>query len=247
MSGNKTKPTIIDVEDYLDTVSEQRKSESHILISLMSKISSHRAVMWGPSIIGFGSKHYKYESGREGDMPILGFSPRKSAITIYFSEGFEHHDLSLKKLGKYKVSVSCLYINKIEDIDINVLEKMLKDSLKISSNTDDKSLTVEDYIKSVPTIARPQFDKLRDLVRSTLPDANEIVSYGIIGYKKDDKRARVFVSGWKDHVAMYPVPKDESLKGDLSEFIKGKGTLWFKLDQELPKELIIRAVKSLVK
>ena len=109
------------------------------------------------------------------------------------------------------------------------------------------SVSVEDYITTVPTIARPGFDKLRNLVRATIPQARELVSYGILGYKIDDKRARVFISGWKDHLALYPIPQDELLRDKLQPYIKGKGTLWFSLDKPLPEELIVASIKALVK
>jgi uncharacterized protein YdhG (YjbR/CyaY superfamily) len=105
---------------------------------------------------------------------------------------------------------------------------------------------VERYISTVPPLARPHFDTLRGIVTALAPTANEVVSYGIVGYKVDDKRARVFISGWRDHVAIYPVPRDESLLADLQPYIKGKGTLWFSLDQPLPTSLITQVVKALV-
>ncbi len=106
--------------------------------------------------------------------------------------------------------------------------------------------TVEQYIASVPAAARPKFDELRQLVKAEVPQAREVVSYGIIGYKLDDKRARVFVSGWKDHVAIYPVPAGEALHSQLAPYIRGKGTLWFRLDEPLPTPLIQKLVKALV-
>lgn len=114
--------------------------------------------------------------------------------------------------------------------------------------TDDKTkpTTVHQYINNVPQNARSQFDTLRELVRYTIPGAIEIVSCGIVGYKIDDKRARVFISGWKDHVAMYPIPKDELLIKELQPYIRGKGTLWFSLDAELPKKLIEQTVLALI-
>ena len=102
-----------------------------------------------------------------------------------------------------------------------------------------KPTTVDEYIAQVPTVARPLLDDMR------LPDAVEVLTYGIVGYKIDDKRARVFISGWKDHVAMYPIPKDEALQSKLQPYIKGKGTLWFELDQPLPVDLITTTVESL--
>lgn len=121
MAENKTKPTEVSVAEFLQTVPERRQAESAELITMMKTISGKEPVMWGPSIIGFGSQHYRYDSGREGDMPQLAFSPRKSAITIYFSEGFEHYGTELKELGKHRSSVSCLYANKLADIDAAVL------------------------------------------------------------------------------------------------------------------------------
>lgn len=101
----------------------------------MREISSEQPVMWGPSIIGFGSVHYRYKSGREGDMPLLGFSPRKSAITVYFSEGFSEYTTELANLGKYTTSVSCLYIKKLTDIDLSVLRQMLTRSYNLDHSS----------------------------------------------------------------------------------------------------------------
>jgi uncharacterized protein YdhG (YjbR/CyaY superfamily) len=112
--------------------------------------------------------------------------------------------------------------------------------------TNIKPSNVNEYIKSIPSAARPNFSRLRKLVKSLAPEAREVYSYGIIGYKIDDKRARVFISGWKDHVAIYPVPKNEELKEELYPYIKGKGTLWFRLDQSLPEPLLKRAIKALL-
>ena len=108
-----------------------------------------------------------------------------------------------------------------------------------------KPSTVEEYIKSVPLESKHHFNQIRVLVLKLLPNAQEVFSYGIIGYKIDDKRARVFISGWKDHTAIYPIPKDEQLQKELKPYIKGKGTLWFPLEEPLPKDLISKTVKSL--
>jgi len=133
MTQNKTIPTDDSVEEFLQTVSEKRQAEAAQLIDIMQSISSEKPTMWGPSIIGFGTKHYRYESGREGDVPLLGFSPRKAALTVYFYESFDHHATYLEKLGKYTHSVSCLYINKLEDVDIHVLQTMLQASYEINT------------------------------------------------------------------------------------------------------------------
>lgn len=245
MSENKTKPTNVKVSDFLENIEDKRRIESQKLINLMHEVTGQEAVMWGPSIIGFGSVHYKYDTGREGDMPHLGFSPRKAAITIYFSEGFDRYSDLLEKLGKYKASVSCLYINKLKDIDLDALHQMLEQSYQVNNVKTNKPATVEDYISIIPTAARPMFDELRSLVKTMLPQAKEVLSYGIVGYKIDDKRARVFISGWKDHIAIYPVPRDEVLQSELKSYIKGKGTLWFPLDQPLPKSLVKKVITAL--
>lgn len=127
MSDNKTKPTEVTVDDFLATVSKQRAAEAQIVIRIMHQITNQPAVMWGPSIIGFGSVHYKYATGHEGDMPMLGFSPRKAAMTVYFMEGFtDTYQEKLQRLGKHKVSKACLYIAKLSDVDLNVLTEMLE-------------------------------------------------------------------------------------------------------------------------
>ena len=245
MTQNKTVPTDVSVDAFLQTVSEKRQAEASQLIAIMQSISSENPVMWGPSIIGFGSKHYAYDSGREGDVPVLGFSPRKTAITIYFNEGFDQHGENLKLLGKHTHSVSCLYINKLDDIDISVLQNMLSVSYAAHTSPSVKPGSVDDYIGTIPANARPQFDELRKLMLAELPDATEVVSYGIVGYKVDAKRPRVFISGWKDHVAVYPIPKNDTLKVELQPYIRGKGTLWFSLNDTLPKELLRKVVREL--
>ena len=127
MSGNKTVPTETSVEEFLATISEGRAAEARIIMSIMKRITGKPAVMWGPSIIGFGTAHYKYETGREGDVPQLGFSPRKAALTVYFMEGFVNtYENELSRLGKHKASKSCLYITKLSDVDLDVLTKMLE-------------------------------------------------------------------------------------------------------------------------
>ena len=108
-----------------------------------------------------------------------------------------------------------------------------------------KLSSVDTYIDSIPTAGRLKFDELRQLVKQTLPQANETISYGILGYKIDEKRARVFISGWKNHVAMYPLPTDPDLRKKLTPYIRGKGTMYFPLDKPLPATLITACVKAL--
>ena len=129
-----TLPTNVPVETFLETVSEKRRSEALELIDIMQKISGEKPYMWGPSIIGFGSLHFKYESGREGDVPILAFSPRKASLTVYFEKGFEdNYSEELSQLGKHRHTVSCLYINSLDDIKLDVLHKMLEKSFEFTT------------------------------------------------------------------------------------------------------------------
>lgn len=122
-----TLPTNVPISTFLESVTEKRREEALLLIDIMKQITQLEPVMWGPSIIGFGTHHYKYESGHEGDMPQLAFSPRKASVTVYF-EGFDDYANELSLLGKHKVSLSCLYINKLSDIDLDTLKSMLQRS-----------------------------------------------------------------------------------------------------------------------
>ncbi|WP_022909520.1 iron chaperone [Aestuariimicrobium kwangyangense] len=115
-----------------------------------------------------------------------------------------------------------------------------------STESSEAPTTVDEYVASVPPGARPRFDELRSLVRDLLPDAEECLTYGIVGYRTiPGKRARVFVSGWKDHVALYPVPHSDALAGEVAPYVRGKGTLWFGLDDTLPTDLLRRVVAEL--
>ena len=135
MAETKTKPTAVSVKDFISAVpDEQKRKDSLVLIDMMSKITKEKPKMWGPSIIGFGSYHYKYESGHEGDMCITGFSPRKAAISIYILKGFNKSPELMKKLGKYKMGKSCLYVKKLTDIDTKVLEELIEESVKYIKN-----------------------------------------------------------------------------------------------------------------
>jgi hypothetical protein len=126
---NKTKPTEVSVESYLGAIdNEVRRADCATLLKLMSKITKQKPVMWGPSIVGFGSYHYQYESGREGDSCIIGFSSRKSEISVYLTADFSGRDELLAKLGKHKMAVACLYIKTLSDVDIKVLEKLIAGS-----------------------------------------------------------------------------------------------------------------------
>ncbi|MBY9003085.1 MAG: DUF1801 domain-containing protein [Candidatus Lokiarchaeota archaeon] len=131
MSDLKTKPTDKNVEDYLRKVENPTKREdSFKILELMRDITKEEPIMWGDSIIGFGSYHYKYESGREGDWFVTGFAPPKQNLTLYIMSGFEKYEDLLKQLGKYKTGKSCLYINKLKDVDIIVLREIVSQSIE---------------------------------------------------------------------------------------------------------------------
>ena len=130
MADNKTKPTKLSVAAFIDTLTDPaRRADAKALVKLMESASGEKPKMWGPSIIGFGSYHYKYESGREGDMPLIGFSPRKAANVLYGLHGSSDSRALLAKLGKHTTGKGCLYIKKLADVDQNVLEALVVKSV----------------------------------------------------------------------------------------------------------------------
>ena len=131
MSELKTKQTNGSVEKFLGSIADEKKrNDCYKLVKLMKQITGHAAKMWGTSIVGFGSFHYKYDSGREGDSSLVGFSPRKGSITLYLLGGFHRHQDLMKKLGKHKTGVGCLYINTLEDVDLDILQEVIKVSIE---------------------------------------------------------------------------------------------------------------------
>jgi hypothetical protein len=131
MAKNKTTETEKSVAGFIDAVKDETKrDDSYQLIALMKKLMKAEPKLWGPSIVGFGSYHYKYDSGHEGDSPLLAFSPRANALTVYLSGNFEKRDELLIKLGKYKSERGCIYIKKLADVDMAILEKMMTAHVK---------------------------------------------------------------------------------------------------------------------
>ena len=127
----KTKVNDANVTKFLNSVAdEQKRNESFEILKLMKQVTKEEPKMWGASIVGFGSYHYKGASGREGDWMLTGFSPRKQALTLYLMHGFDAHADLLKKLGKYKTSMGCLYIKKLDDVDKKVLKDLVTASVK---------------------------------------------------------------------------------------------------------------------
>jgi hypothetical protein len=126
----KTKLNDASVEDFLNSVTdEKQRKDSFTLLELFKKVTREEPKMWGSSIIGFGSYHYKYASGQEGDWMMTGFSPRKTNLSIYIMGGFETNPELMEKLGKYKTGKSCLYVKSLEDVDLKIVEKLIKADL----------------------------------------------------------------------------------------------------------------------
>lgn len=129
MPENKTQPTKISVAAFLKKVPDTaRRADATAVVALMQEVTKTEPVMWGAAIVGFGKYHYKYDSGREGDMPLIGLSPRKQNLTLYLMLGFGGFDAELKKLGPHSTGKGCLYIKRLADIDLAVLKKMITKS-----------------------------------------------------------------------------------------------------------------------
>jgi len=130
MAENKTKPTTLSVASFIDTVADEgKRADAKSLVKIMQKATGEKPTMWGPSIIGFSSHHYKYETGREGNSPMVGFSPRKAAIVLYGATGFADSEALLAKLGKHTTGKGCLYIKKLADVDGKVLTTLVTKSV----------------------------------------------------------------------------------------------------------------------
>lgn len=131
MAENKTKATKLSVTEFINSIEDkQKRADAKTVSAMIRKVTGARAKMWGTSIVGFGEYHYKYDSGREGDFMIAGFSPRKKALTVYIMAGFSRFDTLMKNLGKYKTGKSCLYIRRLSDIDEKILEQLITKSVE---------------------------------------------------------------------------------------------------------------------
>jgi hypothetical protein len=131
MAENKTQPTDQSVAKFLDAIpDEQRRNDCRVIAALMQKVTREEPRLWGSNIVGFGQYHYVYDSGREGDMLLVGFSPRKANLTLYITGGFDDLAPLLEKLGKHKIGGGCLYIKKLEDVHQPTLKKIIEQSVK---------------------------------------------------------------------------------------------------------------------
>jgi hypothetical protein len=130
MAENKTQTTSADVTAFIEGVADEtQRADAHKIAEIMARLSGEPAKLWGPSIIGFGAYHYKYDSGREGDSLRIGFSPRKGQTVLYLIDGYAGKEAQLARLGKHKLGKSCLYIKRLSDVDMSVLEDMITSSL----------------------------------------------------------------------------------------------------------------------
>ena len=140
MAELKTKETTASVSEFLEKIADpQRREDCLAVADIMREVTGEEPKMWGSSIVGFGRYHYKSASGREGDWLITGFSPRKGDLTLYIMGGFDSFADLMKKLGKCKTGKSCLYVKKLADIDVGVLRKIVKKSVKLMASQQDKS------------------------------------------------------------------------------------------------------------
>jgi hypothetical protein len=140
MPENKTRPTKQSVAAFIDGIADDtQRADAKALVKLMQKVTGERATLWGPSIVGFGSHHYRYESGREGDTPRVSFSPRKSATVVYINGGFKSLGAKLEKLGSHKTSGSCLHIKRLSDVDQTVLAELVAASVDATRSPKPKS------------------------------------------------------------------------------------------------------------
>ncbi|MBM7551167.1 DUF1801 domain-containing protein [Thalassobacillus pellis] len=132
----KTKENDRDVLEFIENVENPKKREdAYKLLDIFTDTTGYEAKMWGPSIIGFGSYHYKYESGHEGDAPLVGFSPRKANFSLYFATGDPEREKLLNQLGKHKSGKACVYINKLADVDVEIIKALIRQSVTFLQET----------------------------------------------------------------------------------------------------------------
>lgn len=130
MATLKTRPSDASVEAFLDSVdNEDRRKDARRVLAIMGRVTGEPARMWGTRIVGFGNYHYRYASGREGDWPITGLSPGKRNLSLYIMPGFDNYGEMLSRLGKHRTGKSCLYVNRLRDVDLNVLEEIIRQSV----------------------------------------------------------------------------------------------------------------------
>jgi hypothetical protein len=136
MAELKTKPNDQSVDDFLQALPDERKRrDSYVILEMMKRATGAQPRMWGGFMVGFGTRHYRYASGREGDWFVTGFSPRKQNLTLYLAYALDRYEALLKKLGKHKTGKGCLYINKLDDVDMSVLEELIAQTVEEQAGT----------------------------------------------------------------------------------------------------------------
>lgn len=136
MAEIKTKPTQVNVDDFIAAIEKPvRRGDAEVIRSMMERVTGERATMWGPTIVGFGTYHYRYASGHQGDMCRVGFSPR-SANLVFYVGGFPDYEALLERLGKHKRSKACLYVNRLADVDLDVLEQIVRRTFAATEGVD---------------------------------------------------------------------------------------------------------------
>lgn len=131
MAELKTRPTKVSIDTFLERIADEaRRGDCRTLVRLMKRATGERPTMWGPSMVGFGSYHYRYASGHEGDCFLAGFAPRKRELTLYIMSGFDRYNALMARLGKFRTGKACLYVKRLDDIDLAVLEELVSASVK---------------------------------------------------------------------------------------------------------------------
>lgn len=241
---NKSIATHETVDSFLTTLDQKRRHDSEVLIDRMQKITGESPVLWGADIIGFDTYHYYSESGREGDIPVLSFSPRPETLVLYISQGFDELDEFLDALGPHTTSAGCLYIEQLEDIDMRVLEKLLKRTYAVMTGNPEEEETidsVDDYINAFDEPQRRHLTTIRETIKMLAPAATEKISYQIAAFELNGK-ILLYYGGFNDHVSIYPVPA--GLENELKPYLRGKGTIWFPLERPLPTMLIKKIARA---
>ena len=238
-------PTNESVDDFLAALDETRRTDAEALLQIYRGITQEEPVLWGGGIIGFGQVHYAYATGREGDMPAAGFSPRKQSLTLYIN-GFDEYGDLLDALGRHTTSVSCLYIKRLSDVDGTTLRELIRRSYEANTQSTDaheKPHTIDAYIDLQPATQQGLLRQLRLILSDALPGAEEAIRYELPTLRVHDKNI-VHFGGYSDHIGLYPIPK--SLRKKYATYLRGAATAWLPLDQPLPADMVREVAQCLL-
>lgn len=242
MREAKTRPTTASVAAYLNAIADEpRRRDCKALAALMRKVTGCTPRMWGPSIVGFGSYHYKYASGHEGDACLLGFSSRKGDISVYLVPGWEGAGPLLAKLGKHRMGKGCLYLRRLDGVDLAVLEQLLAGSV---AETRRRYPTggIDGYIAGFPPEVQEILQRIRAMIRAAAPEAEEAMKYQIPTFVLNGNL--VHFAAFKQHIGFYPTPSGiEAFKDALAGYEVAKGSVRFPLDREIPLGLMEEIVR----